>query len=166
MNATYKQVTKARYISQVSALAADIFAEQYRKLTPRVAAALAERYQGEDVTDAAVHSGRVNYFLICLGSTAVGYFALDLSVPGSVCIARLFLRPEARGRGIGRGVVAYAQKLAEGDARGRLYLKTWAKDLKAADFCKRCRFKNSGTAAQELLPGVTLDLTLWEKFSR
>ena len=117
-------------------------------------------------TDEAIHSGTVNYFLIYLGGAAVGYFALDLSTPGAVCLARLFLQEPARGRGIGRGVVSYAQKLAEGDGRTRLYLKVWAKDLKAADFCKRCRFRPAGTAPVEVLPGTVLDLTTWEKLWR
>ena len=166
MKATYKQVTKARAVAEVSALAREIFVQHYTRLTPRVAAALAEQYQSEDATADALHGGACNYFLIYQGSEAVGYFALDLSTPGAVCIARLFLLEKARGQGIGRGVAAYAQKLAEGDGRTRLYLKTWAKDLKAADVCKRCRFKNSGSAPAELLPGVTLELTLWEKYWR
>ncbi len=166
MKAVYKQVTKMSAVAAVSALAREIFVQHYTRLTPRVAAALAEAYQSEDVTEAAIHSGACNTFLICQGGEAVGYFTLDLSAPGAVCIARLFLLEKARGQGIGRGVADYAQKLAEGDGRTRLYLKTWARDLKAADFCKRYRFKNSGTAPQEVLPGVTLELTLWEKYWR
>ena len=166
MNVEYKQVTKARYAAAVSALAEEIFVQHYTRLTPRVAAALAEAYQSEDVTDEAIHSGTVNYFLICLGGAAVGYFALDLSTPGAVCLARLFLKEPARGRGIGRGVVSYAQKLAEGDGRTLLFLKVWARDLKAADFCKRCRFRPAGTVPVEVLPGTVLDLTTWEKLWR
>ncbi len=166
MKASYKQVTKARAVAEVAGLARQIFAEHYTRLTPRVAAALAEAYQSEDATDAAIHSGTCNYFLVYRGSEAVGYFALELCTPGAVCLARLFLLEKARGQGIGRGIVAYAQKLAEGDERTRLYLKTWAKDLKAADFCKRCRFRSSGAAPTEVLPGVTLELTTWEKFWR
>lgn len=166
MKADYKQVTKGSAVAAVSALAREIFPEHYTRLTPRVAAALAEACQSEDVTEEAIHSGACNVFLIYQGGEAVGYFALDLSTPGAVCITRLFLLAKARGQGIGRGVAAYAQKLAEGDGRTRLYLKTWAKDLRAADFCKRCRFKNSGTAPKEVLPGVTLELTLWEKYWR
>ena len=166
MNASYKQVTKARYIGEVSALATEIFVQHYTRLGAKTAAALADAYQSEDATDDAIHSGTVNYFLIYLGNEAVGYFALDLSTPGAVCLTRLFLQEPARGRGIGRGVVSYAQKLAEGDGRTRLYLKVWSKDLKAEGFCKRCRFRAAGTAPMEVLPGLTLDLTTWEKLWR
>ena len=166
MNASYKQVTKARYIGEVSALAAEIFPAHYTRLGAKTAAALAEAYQSEDLTDEAIHSGTVNYFLVYLGSEAVGYFALDLSAPGALCIARLFLKEKARGRGIGRGVVEYARKLAEGDGRTRLYLKVWAKDLKAEGFCKKCRFRPAGTVPAEVLPGTVLDLTTWERLWR
>ena len=60
MNATYKQVTKARYIRQVSDLAREIFVQHYTKLTPKVAAQLAEAWQNEDLTDDEVHCGAVN----------------------------------------------------------------------------------------------------------
>ena len=63
-------------------------------------------------------------------------------------------------------IVAYAQKLAEGDGRSRLYLRVWAKDLKAEGFCKKCRFRKSETVPMEVLPGVTLDITTWEKLWR
>lgn len=166
MNATYKQVTKARYIRQVRDLAREIFVQHYTKLTPKVAAQLAEAWQNEDLTDDEVHCGAVNYFLIYLGSEPVGYFALDLRPVGALCISRLFLLEKARGRGIGRGVVAYAQKLAEGDSRSRLFMPVWAKDLKAEGFCKRCRFRPAGVEPVEVLPGLTLDIKTWEKLWR
>ena len=136
MKPTYKQVTKTRYIEQISQLAEEIFVQHYTKLTPKVARALAEKYQSDILTDDEIHSGTVNYFMIYLGSDPVGYFALDLTPTGAMCLSRLFLLEKARGQGIGRSIVAYAQKLAEGDGRSRLYLRVWAKDLKAEGFCK------------------------------
>ena len=135
MKPTYKQVTKTRYIEQISQLAEEIFVQHYTKLTPKVARALAEKYQSDILTDDEIHSGTVNYFMIYLGSDPVGYFALDLTPTGAMCLSRLFLLEKARGQGIGRSIVAYAQKLAEGDGRSRLYLRVWAKDLKAEGFC-------------------------------
>ena len=166
MKPTFKQVTKTRYVQLVSELAQQIFVQHYTKLTPKVAAALAERYQSDLVTDEEIHSGVINYFLVYLGSEPVGYFALDLGPAGALCLRRLFLLEKARGQGIGRSVAAYAQKLAEGDGRSRLYLKVWARDLKAEMFCKKCRFRKAETVPVEVLPGVTLDITTWEKLWR
>ena len=84
----------------------------------------------------------------------MGYFALDLGPAGAMCLSRLFLKEKARGQGIGRSIVAYAQKLAEGDGRSRLYMKVWA------------RFRKAETAPMEVLPGTTLDITTWEKLWR
>ena len=140
--------------------------QHYTKLTPKVAAALADKYQSDILTDDEIHSGVINYFLVYLGTEAVGYFALDLGPAGAMCLSRLFLKEKARGKGIGRSVVAYAQKLAEGDGRSRLYLKVWARDLKAEGFVKKCRFRKAETALMEVLPGVTLDITTWEKLWR
>ena len=47
MNPTFKQVTKTRYVELVAELAQEIFVQHYTKLTPKVAAALADiRRQG------------------------------------------------------------------------------------------------------------------------
>ena len=115
MNPTFKQVTKTRYVQLVSELAQEIFVQHYTKLTPKVAAALADKYQSDILTDDEIHSGVINYFLIYLGTEPAGYFALDLGPAGAMCLSRLFLKEKARGQGIGRSIVAYAQKLAEGD---------------------------------------------------
>ena len=112
MNPTFKQVTKTRYVQLVSELAQEIFVQHYPKLTPKVAAALADKYQSDILTDDEIHSGVINYFLIYLGTEPVGYFALDLGPAGAMCLSRLFLKEKARGQGIGRSIVAYAQKLA------------------------------------------------------
>ena len=136
MNPTFKQVTKTRYVQLVSELAQEIFVQHYTKLTPKVAAALADKYQSDILTDDEIHSGVINYFLIYLGTEPVGYFALDLGPAGAMCLSRLFLKEKARGQGIGRSIVAYAQKLAEGDGRSRLYMRVWARDLKAEGFAK------------------------------
>ena len=106
MKPTYKQVTKTRYIEQISQLAEEIFVQHYTKLTPKVARALAEKYQSDILTDDEIHSGTVNYFMIYLGSDPVGYFALDLTPTGAMCLSRLFLLEKARGQGIGRSIVA------------------------------------------------------------
>lgn len=166
MNPTFKQVTKSRYVEQIAQLAQEIFVQHYKKLSPGTARALAERYQSDTLTDDEIHSGTVNYFMVYLGSEPVGYFALDLTPAGAVCLSRLFLLEKARGQGIGRSIAAYAQKLAEGDGRSRLYLRVWAKDLKAEGFCRKCRFRKSETSAMEVLPGVTLEIATWEKFWR
>lgn len=164
-NPTFKQVTKARYVEQVAQIAEEIFVQHYTKLTPKVARALAQHYQSAEVTEAEIDR-YVNYFLVYLGSEAVGYFALDLRPEGALCLSRIFLYEKARGKNIGRSIVAYAQNLAEGDGRTRLYLKAWAKDLKAEGFFKKCRFRPAGTAETEVLPGTTLALTTWEKLWR
>ena len=50
--------------------------------------------------------------------------------------------------------------------RSRLYLRIWARDLKAEGFAKKCRFRKAETVPMEVLPGTTLDITTWEKLWR
>lgn len=165
MNASYKQVTKARYIARVAELAEEIFPAVYSRLGGKNGLLLAQKYQSDDLTEDEIRSG-VNYFLIYLGSREVGYFALDLSPAGALCISRLYLCADVRGRGIGRGVITYAQRLAEGDGRTRLFMPVWARDLQAEAFCKKRGFRPAGIAPVEVLPGVTMDIKTWEKLWR
>ena len=71
MKPTYKQVTKTRYIEQISQLAEEIFVQHYTKLTPKVARALAEKYQSDILTDDEIHSGTaVSYTHLTLPTTS------------------------------------------------------------------------------------------------
>ena len=166
MNPTFKQVTKTRYVQLVSELAQEIFVQHYTKLTPKVGAAVADLVLCDCLSVDVSLCGGIIFFLIYLGTEPVGYFALDLGPAGAMCLRRLFLKEKARGQGIGRSIVAYAQKLAEGDGRSRLYMRVWARDLKAEGFAKKCRFRKAETAPMEVLPGTTLDITTWEKLWR
>ena len=68
---------------------------------------------------------------------------------------------------IGRTVVAYAQKLAEGDGRSRLYLKVWGERPQGRGLLQALPVSaRPAPPPVEVLPGVTLDLTTWEKLWR
>ena len=57
MNASYKQVTKARYIARVAELAEEIFPEVYRKLGGKNGLLLAQTYQSDDRTEDEIRAG-------------------------------------------------------------------------------------------------------------
>ena len=60
MNPTFKQVTKTRYVQLVAELAQEIFVQHYTKLTPKVAAALADKYGIPVIDDGGIkYSGDI-----------------------------------------------------------------------------------------------------------
>ena len=127
--------------------------QHYTKLTPKgVAAALADKYQSDILTDDEIHSGVINYFLVYLGTEPVGYFALDLALAGAMCLSRLFLKEKACGKGIGRSVVAYAQKLAEGGWPQPPVPEGVGARPQGRGLCEKCRFRKAETAPMEVLP--------------
>ena len=165
MNPTFKQVTKTRYVQLVSELAQEIFVQHYTKLTPKVAAALADKYQSDILTDDEIHSGVINYFLVYLGTEPVAIlhstWGLRAHVPEPPVFEgegprqghrpqRCGLRPEA-GRGgwpqppVPEGVGARPQ------GRG---------------LCEKMPLPQGRDRPMEVLPGVTLDITTWEKLWR
>ena len=104
MNPTFKQVTKTRYVQLVSELAQEIFVQHYTKLTPKVAAALADKYQSDILTDDEIHSGVINYFLIYLAPSR-WLFRARPRPRGCHVPEPPFLKEKARGQGIGRSIV-------------------------------------------------------------
>ena len=58
----------------------------------------------------------VNYFLVFLGSSLIGYFAWKMENT-SLHLLHLYLKPEYRGKAIGRDIVASCERLARGEGR-------------------------------------------------
>ena len=167
MNPTFKQVTKTRYVQLVSELAQEIFVQHYTKLTPKVAAALADKYQSDILTDDEIHSGVINYFLIYLGTEPVGYFALDLGPAGAMCLSRLFLK----GKGPRAGHWPQHRGLCAEAGRGRwpqppVYAGVGTRPEGRGLCQKGAASSKAETAPVEVLPGTTLDITTWEKLWR
>lgn len=115
MNPTFKQVTKTRYVELVAELAQEIFVQHYTKLTPKVAAALADKYQSDILTDDEIHSGVINYFLIYLGTEPGGLFCAG---PGA-CGRNVFKPPVLEGKGARPGHWPQHRGLRPKAGRGR-----------------------------------------------
>lgn len=105
---------------------------------PRVARALAEKYQSDILTDDEIHSGTPwiiswSYLEMTIQSAI---FALDLTPTGAMCPVPSVIWKKPAARALFNDIVAYAHYCS---VYNRLYLRVWAKDLKAEGFCKKCQ---------------------------
>ena len=99
MKPDYKLVAKAKYIHMTADLASEIWHEVYKRYFPaKQLDALVESLQSADAIEEDIDND-VNYFLVFLGSSLIGYFAWKMENT-SLHLLHLYLKPEYRGKGI------------------------------------------------------------------
>ena len=119
MKPDYKLVAKAKYIHMTADLASEVWHEVYKRYFPaKQLDALIENLQSADSIEEDIDND-VNYFLVFLGSSLIGYFAWKMENT-SLHLLHLYLKPEYRGKAIGRDIVASCERLARGEGRGRV----------------------------------------------
>ena len=147
MKPDYKLVAKAKYIHMTADLASEVWHEVYKRYFPaKQLDALIENLQSADSIEEDIDND-VNYFLVFLGSSLIGYFAWKMENT-SLHLLHLYLKPEYRGKAIGRDIVASCERLARGEGRGR---------VGAASTPRPCRCSSSsrpGATAPSALPRV------------
>ena len=107
MKPDYKLVAKAKYIHMTADLASEVWHEVYKRYFPaKQLDALVDSLQSADSIEEDIDND-VNYFLVFLGSSLIGYFAWKMENT-SLHLLHLYLKPEYRGgvlraSGPGRG---------------------------------------------------------------
>jgi len=147
MKPDYKLVAKAKYIHMTADLASEVWHEVYKRYFPaKQLDALIENLQSADAIEEDIDND-VNYFLVFLGSSLIGYFAWKMENT-SLHLLHLYLKPEYRGKAIGRDIVASCERLARGEAGAA---------SGAASTPRPCRCSSSsrpGATAPSALPRV------------
>ena len=119
MKPDYKLVAKAKYIHMTADLASELWHEVYKRYYPaKQLDALVETLQSADAIEEDIDRD-VNYFLVFLGDKLIGYFAWKMENT-ALHLLHLYLKPEYRGKAIGRDIVASCERLARGEGRPRL----------------------------------------------
>ena len=104
MKPDYKLVAKAKYIHMTADLASEVWHEVYKRYFPaKQLDALVDSLQSADSIEEDIDND-VNYFLVFLGSSLIGYFAWKMENT-SLHLLHLYLKPEYRGKAIGRDIV-------------------------------------------------------------
>ena len=96
-----------------------------------------------DRLDAAEVSGGRGVLLAAVDETTgdlLGCGAVRLREPGVAEIKRMYVRPHARGRGIGRALLGALEAEAEALFAGRVVLETGARQLEAVELYRRAGY--------------------------
>jgi GNAT superfamily N-acetyltransferase len=106
-----------------------------------------EELQSAEAIEADIDND-VNYFLVVLGGKNIGYFAWKMENT-ALHLMHLYLRPEYRGKAIGRDIVLSCERLARGEGKGRMWCTVHAKALPVQQFFKALRYRSLKPAEQE-----------------
>ena len=80
MKPDYKLVAKAKYIHMTADLASEVWHEVYKRYFPaKQLDALVDSLQSADAIEEDIDND-VNYFLVFLGSSLIGYFAWKMEI--------------------------------------------------------------------------------------
>ena len=132
MKPDYKLVAKAKYIHATADLASELWHEVYKRYYPaKQLDTLVEELQSADAIEEDIDND-VNYFLVVLGGKTIGYFAWKMENT-ALHLMHLYLRPEYRGKALGRDIVLSCERLA----------------LPVQQFFKALRYRNLKPAEQE-----------------
>ena len=128
MKPDYKLVAKAKYIHMTADLASELWHEVYKRYYPaKQLDALVETLQSADAIEEDIDRD-VNYFLVFLGDKLIGYFAWKMENT-ALHLMHLYLKPEYRGKALGRDIVLSCERLARGEGKGRVWCTVHAKAL-------------------------------------
>ena len=148
MKPDYKLVAKAKYIHNTADLASELWHEVYKRYYPaKQLDTLVEELQSADAIEADIDND-VNYFLVFLGGKLIGYFAWKMENT-ALHLMHLYLKPEYRGKAIGRDIVQTCERLAKGEGKGRVWCTLHAKALPVQQFFKALRYRELRPAEQE-----------------
>ena len=163
MKPDYKLVAKAKYIHMTADLASELWHEVYKRCYPaKQLDTLVDALQSADAIEEDIDND-VNYFLVFLGDKLIGYFAWKMENT-ALHLIHLYLKPEYRGKALGRDIVATCERLARGEGRGRVYCEVHNKALPVMQFFKARGYRplrpGENTVASIALPQTVLERML------
>ena len=161
MKPDYKLVAKAKYIHMTADLASELWHEVYKRCYPaKQLDTLVDTQQSADAIEEDIDND-VNYFLVFLGDKLIGYFAWKMENT-ALHLIHLYLKPEYRGKALGRDIVATCERLARGEGRGRVYCEVHNKALPVMQFFKARGYRPL-RPGENTVAGIELPQTVLER---
>ena len=161
MKPDYKLVAKAKYIHMTADLASELWHEVYKRCYPaKQLDTLVDALQSADAIEEDIDND-VNYFLVFLGDKLIGYFAWKMENT-ALHLIHLYLKPEYRGKALGRDIVATCERLARGEGRGRVYCEVHNKALPVMQFFKARGYRPL-RPGETIVAGMELPQTVLER---
>ena len=162
MKPEYKLVAKAKYVELTAQLADTLWREVYaRRFSKKQLDAILQQQQSAEAIEEQIDQA-CNYFIVFLAGKPVGYYAWQMQ-GGLLFLAHLYLKPEVRGRGIGRDILQSFERLARADGKTAVAARVGQKQLEAQGFFKGGGYRPLRPVQTTLAPGIVWDEFWMEK---
>lgn len=154
----FVSVRTAEEVGTVAALAREVWVRHY---TPIVGAAqvayMLERFQSAAAVTRQIAEGYA-YYLVLDEGAAAGYFALVAdAAAGSLMLSKIYILPERQGRGLGKAVVAFAEREGRALGLGRLWLTVNRNNAASIAFYERAGFVKESEVVKDIGGGFVMD---------
>mgnify|MGYP000022458429 CR=1 FL=1 len=151
MKPDYKLVAKAKYIHNTADLASELWHEVYKRYYPaKQLDTLVEELQSADAIEADIDND-VNYFLVFLGGKLIGYFAWKMENT-ALHLMHLYLKPEYRGKAIGRDIVQTCERLAKARAKAGCGAPSTPRRCRCSSSSRHCATANCAPPSRKTAP--------------
>jgi diamine N-acetyltransferase len=149
--------------ARIEALAARIWREYYTPLigSPQVEY-MVGRFQSTDAIEQQVRREGYEYFMALEGEKEIGYFA---AVPraGELFLSKFYVEASNRGRGFGRQMMAFVEKLAANKGLRKITLTVNKRNFPAHSAYERWEFHRIADIVQDIGGGFVMDDYVFEK---
>jgi len=158
------KVNTAEQIADVARLAREIWQEHYVPITGRAQVDyMLDKFQGEQAI-AAQLADACEYYVVLDGERSVGYVAV---VPdraeASLMISKIYVRKSERGRGLGRKMLEFVERLCRQRHIKSIWLTVNKHNAHSIAWYGRMGFRNAGPTVQDIGGGFVMDDYRMEK---
>ena len=151
-------VTDDAGVETVAALARETWERHYTPIigAPQVRYML-DKFQSPAAIKEQIEKG-YEYYKVCEEGTNIGYFAL---VPNQenrrMMLSKIYILAEHQGRGLGRAVIAFAQKRCAETGHRTLWLTVNKNNVWSIAFYERAGFKRESSVVSDIGGGFVMD---------
>lgn len=156
--AEFQQVTTGPQIAEVAELAREIWNQHYVPVIGQGQVDyMLERFQSIPAVTAQL-AEEYEYYLVSDGEAVAGYLAVIARVGEGACqLSKLYLRRNARGQGLGRAMIAFAEQRARAVGARQLWLTVNRHNAGPIAFYKAMGFENAGPTVADIGGGYVMD---------
>jgi len=162
-----ERVSSSEQISTVVALAREIWHEHFPSV---ITQAQIEYMLGKFLCGSVIQAQiqeNYEYGLLTVGSTAQGFFAIEPQADHRLFLSKLYVRNQARGRGVASEAMAYMEDLCRAQHLTSIWLTVNVRNDLAVSVYRHMGFEVVDTQVKDIGQGFVMDDYIMEKkFSR
>lgn len=159
----FYEVTQAHQITDLAALAKEIWREYYMPLLGEAQISyMLNKFQEEHVLHHQIAENQFRYFFLNLKNQTAGYIGVQTE-HNSLFLSKLYVKEAFRGQGIGRDAMSFLEGWARGAQLGRIWLTVNRGNTASIHAYEKLGFRNIGMQDADIGSGYVMDDYIFEK---